>query len=69
MPQRTSLFSGLSCVDNIKGIAQLIIKDKRKIDEICDQLLTEFSLLDVARIKAAYLSGGQKKKLSRKHSY
>ena len=64
VPQRTSLFSGLSCVDNIKGIAQLIIKDKRKIDEICDQLLTEFSLLDVARIKAADLSGGQKKKLS-----
>ena len=33
MPQRTSLFSGLSCVDNIKGIAQLIIKDKKFKDK------------------------------------
>lgn len=64
VPQRTSLFLGLSCVDNIKGIAQLMMKDSRKIDEICDQLLTEFSLLDVAKIKAGDLSGGQKKKLS-----
>ena len=64
VPQRTSLFSGLSCIDNIKGIAELMMRDGRKIDEKCDQLLTEFSLLDVAKIKANDLSGGQRKKLS-----
>ena len=64
VPQKTSLFLGLSCQDNIKGVAQLMMKDSRKIDEICDRLLTEFSLLDVAKTKANDLSGGQKKKLS-----
>ncbi len=64
VPQKTSLMLGLSCEDNIKGIAQLIMNDERKIDETCDRLLTEFSLLDVARVKAHSLSGGQKKKLS-----
>ncbi len=64
VPQKTSLFLGLSCIDNIKGVAQLMMKDSRKIDEICDRLLTEFSLLDVAKTKANDLSGGQRKKLS-----
>ena len=64
VPQKTSLFSGLSCQDNLKGVAQLLLKDSRKIDEICDRLLAEFSLVDVAKVKASELSGGQKKKLS-----
>ena len=38
--------------------------DSRKTEEKCDQLLTEFSLLDVKKIKARDLSGGQKKKFS-----
>ena len=64
VPQRISVFQNLSCQDNIKGIAQLMMKDSRKIDDICDRLLTEFSLLDVAKVRANDLSGGQKKKLS-----
>ena len=64
VPQRISVFQNLSCQDNIKGIAQLMMKDNRKIDDICDRLLTEFSLLDVAKVRANDLSGGQKKKLS-----
>ena len=64
VPQKTSLFLGLNALDNIRGVCQLMMKDSRKIDEICDRLLTEFSLLDVAKVKANDLSGGQKKKLS-----
>ena len=64
VPQRLSLFGGLSCEDNLKGVAQLMIKDNRKINEICDRLLTEFELVDVAKTRANELSGGQKKKLS-----
>jgi len=64
VPQKTSLFLGLSCVENIRAICQLMTGDSRKIDETCDRLLTEFSLLDVTNIKANDLSGGQKKKLS-----
>ena len=52
VPQKESLFQGLSCEDNIKGLCQLQKMDSRKIEEKCDQLLTEFSLLDVKKIKA-----------------
>ena len=41
-----------------------MLKDSRKVDEVCDRLLTEFSLVDVAKVRAGNLSGGQKKKLS-----
>ena len=64
VPQKESLFQGLSCEDNIKGLCEINMTDSRKIDETCDRLLTEFSLLDVKKIKANDLSGGQKKKLS-----
>ena len=64
VPQKESLFSGMSCQDNIKSIAQIMLKDGRKVDEVCDRLLTEFSLVDVAKVRARNLSGGQKKKLS-----
>ena len=64
VPQKESLFQGLSCEDNIKGLCELQKMDRRKIEEKCDQLLTEFSLLDVKKTKARNLSGGQKKKLS-----
>lgn len=64
VPQKTSLMMGLSTAENLKGICELMLKDSRKIDEICDRLLTEFSLLDVAKTKASELSGGEKKKLS-----
>lgn len=64
VPQKLSLLSGLSCQDNIKALCQITMKDNRKIDEICDRLLTEFSLLDVAKIRVSNLSGGQAKRLS-----
>jgi lipopolysaccharide export system ATP-binding protein len=64
VPQKLSLLSGLSCQDNIRGLCQITMNDNRKIDEICDRLLTEFSLLDVAKVRASELSGGQAKRLS-----
>jgi len=64
VPQKLSLLAGLSCVDNIKALCQVNMTDSRKIDEVCDRLLTEFSLLEVAKVRASNLSGGQAKKLS-----
>ena len=64
IPQRTSLFTGLSTLDNLRAVAQCKYNNKRKIDESVDKLLTEFSLSDVANIKADKLSGGQRKKVS-----
>ena len=64
VPQRESLFSGLSCEDNIKAIAEITLKNRRMIDEVVERLLSEFTLLDVKKTLARELSGGQKKKLS-----
>ena len=64
VPQKLSLLSGLNCEENIRALCQITMKDNRKIDEICDRLLREFSLLDCAKIRAGNLSGGQAKRLS-----
>ena len=34
VPQRTSLMLGMTTQDNLIGIAELLIKDKQKINEI-----------------------------------
>ena len=41
-----------------------MLKDKRKIEEKVDSLLSEFSLFECRKTLARNLSGGQKKKLS-----
>ena len=64
IPQNESVFRGLSCEDNLRGIAEIVLKDRRIINEKVENLLSEFSLLDCRRTLASNLSGGQKKKLS-----
>ena len=64
IPQNESLYRLLSCEDNLRGIGEIVLKDKRKIDEKVENLLSEFSLLECRKTLATNLSGGQKKKLS-----
>ena len=64
IPQHDSLFRNLSVVDNLKAIAEIVLKDKRDIDEKVENLLTEFSLSDQRNTLAYNLSGGQKKKVA-----
>jgi len=63
IPQNESIFRGISCIDNLRAIAQISIKSKRQQSETVERLLTEFTLQDVRNILAQNLSGGQKKKL------
>ena len=63
IPQNESIFSGLTCEENLKGIAEIVIKDSDQRKKIVENLLTEFSLIDVRNVLAKNLSGGQKKKL------
>ena len=64
IPQNESLFRGLSCEDNLKGVGEIVLKDKRQVEEKVENLLTEFSLSECRQTLASDLSGGQKKKLS-----
>jgi len=64
IPQHDSLFRNMSVVDNLKAIAEIVLKDRRKIEETVENLLSEFSLNEQRKTLAHNLSGGQKKKVS-----
>ena len=63
IPQNDSVFKGLSCEDNLKAIAEIVIKDKIKQESIVQELLSEFNLSHLRNVKANNLSGGERKKL------
>jgi lipopolysaccharide export system ATP-binding protein len=50
-------------LENLKAIAEIVIKDKNLIYHKIDQLIAKFELDAIRDIKAKLLSGGQKKKL------
>jgi len=63
VPQYGGYFSDLTLLENLKAIAEIIIKDKSLINFKIDLLIAKFELDAVRDIKAKFLSGGQKKKL------
>ena len=64
IPQHDSLFRNMSVVDNLKAIAEIVLKDRRQIEETVENLLSEFSLTGQRNTLAYNLSGGQKKKVA-----
>ena len=63
IPQNDSVFKGLSCIDNLKAIAEITIKDKVKQESVVEELLSEFNLSHLRNVIANNLSGGERKKL------
>ena len=63
VPQYGGYFSDLTLLENLKAIAEIVIKDKNLINYKIDELIAKFELDAVRDIKAKFLSGGQKKKL------
>ena len=63
IPQNDSVFKGLSCIDNLKAIAEITIKDRVKQESVVDELLSEFNLSHLRNVIANNLSGGERKKL------
>ena len=63
IPQNDSVFKGLSCIDNLKAIAEITIKDRVKRESIVEGLLSEFNLSHLRNVIANNLSGGERKKL------
>ena len=61
IPQHDSLFRNMTVIDNLKAIAEIVLKDRRQIDETVENLLSEFSLTEQRNTLAHNLSGGQKK--------
>ena len=63
VPQYGGFFSDLTLLENLKAIAEIVIKDKNLINYKIDQLIAKFELDAIRDTKAKFLSGGQKKKL------
>ena len=63
VPQYGGFFHDLTLYENLKAIAEIVIKNKNLILDKINILISRFELENVKDIKAKFLSGGQKKKL------
>ena len=64
VPQYGGYFGDLTLFENLKAIAEIVIEDKNLIHHKIDQLIAKFGLEAIRDVKASFLSGGQKKKIS-----
>jgi len=63
VPQYGGYFNDLTLLENLKAIGEIVISEKKDIQNKIDFLISKFELENVKNIKAKFLSGGQKKKL------
>ena len=63
IPQFGGLFASLTTEQNIRAVAEILIKDKSFINVKINELISKFELDSVKEIEAKYLSGGQKRRL------
>ncbi len=63
-PQAGGYFHDLTVYENLKAIAEITISNLSYRNEKIDSLISKFELDPIRDIKADYLSGGQKKRLS-----
>ena len=64
VPQYGGYFNDLSLYDNLKAISEIVIDDKNQRVNRINFLISRFELDNLKDIKAKFLSGGQKKKIS-----
>ena len=64
VPQYGGFFGDLSLYNNLKAIGEITINNKILIEERINYLISKFELENIKDIKAKFLSGGQKKKIS-----
>jgi lipopolysaccharide export system ATP-binding protein len=63
VPQYGGYFNDLTLLENLKAIAEILIKDKSKRISKINDLISKFGLDNVQEVKAKFLSGGQRRKL------
>ncbi len=62
VPQFGGLFSSLTTEENLKAVAEILIKDKSYRSLKINELINKFELDSVRNIEGKYLSGGQKRR-------
>ncbi len=63
VPQYGGFFGDLTTYQNLKAVAEILIKDVKDQNSRIEYLISKFELDYLRNIKASVLSGGQKKKL------
>ena len=63
LAQEPSVFRKLTVEQNILAILELVLKDKKKRIERCNQLLEDFNLTKVRKQKGFMLSGGERRRV------
>ena len=61
VPQYGGYFYDMTLYENLKAVAEILLKDQRKRAEKINYLISKFDLSQIRDIKAKFLSGGQKK--------
>jgi lipopolysaccharide export system ATP-binding protein len=64
VPQYGGYFHDLTLLENLNAIGEILVPDKKSRLEKINSLIAKFELDAVRDIKASYLSGGQRKKLT-----
>ena len=64
VPQYGGFFNDLTLLENLKAISEIVIDNKNFRNERINYLISKFELDNLKNIKAKFLSGGQKKKIS-----
>ena len=64
VPQSGGCFSNLTCLENLKAISEIVLKNKDERNFRIEKMISKFELDAVKNTKAKYLSGGQRKKVS-----
>ncbi len=64
VPQYGGYFNDLTLENNLNAIGEIVIENKILINDKVNYLINKFELDNVRSIKAKFLSGGQKKKIS-----
>ena len=63
LPQEASIFRGLSVENNIRGILEIVEKDKDKREAELTELLEEFHIAHLRAAPSISLSGGERRRL------
>jgi lipopolysaccharide export system ATP-binding protein len=62
LPQEASVFRGLSVEDNIRGVLEVVERDRRERERKLDALLEEFDIARLRKSPSIALSGGERRR-------
>ena len=62
LPQEASIFRGLTVEDNIRGVLEVVERDRRERERKLDSLLEEFDIARLRKSPSIALSGGERRR-------